>query len=42
VKDNSKNKTYLNGVEVAGETALRDEDVLQLGKATVKIKILSY
>lgn len=42
VKDNSKNKTYLNGVEVMGEIALRDEDVLQLGKATVKVKILSY
>lgn len=42
VKDNSRNKTYLNGVEVAGEMALRDEDVLQLGRATVKIKILSF
>lgn len=40
VKDNSKNKTYLNGVEVMGEMALRDEDILQLGRATVKVKIL--
>lgn len=42
VKDNSKNKTYLNGMEVMGEMALKDDDVLQLGRATVKIKILSY
>ena len=42
VKDNSKNKTYLNGMEVAGEMALKDDDVLQLGRATVKIRILSY
>lgn len=42
VKDNSKNKTYLNGMEVMGEMALRDDDILQLGKAAVKVKILSY
>ena len=42
VKDNSRNKTYLNGMEIVGEMALKDDDVLQLGKATVKIKILSY
>lgn len=42
VKDNSKNKTYLNGVEVLEEMALRDEDILQLGKSSVKIKILNY
>ncbi|MDO5346849.1 MAG: FHA domain-containing protein, partial [Lachnospiraceae bacterium] len=42
VKDNSKNKTYLNGVEVMGKMMLRDGDVLQLGKATVKVKILGY
>lgn len=40
VKDNSsRNKTYLNGVEVLGEVTLRDEDILQLGKASVKVKI---
>lgn len=42
IKDNSKNKTYINGQEVVGETALRNEDVLQLGKSTVKVRILSY
>lgn len=42
IKDNSKNKTYLNGVEVMGEMALRNEDILQLGKASVKVIILSY
>lgn len=42
VKDNSKNKTYLNGTEVTGEVALRDEDVLQMGKSTVKVEILGY
>ena len=42
VKDNSRNKTYLNGMEIVGEMALKDDDVLQLVKATVKIKILSY
>ncbi len=42
VKDNLKNKTYLNGVEVTGENILRDEDILQMGKATVKVKILNY
>lgn len=41
VKDNSKNKTYLNGMEVLGEVALRDGDVLRLGKATVRVQILS-
>lgn len=40
VKNNSKNKTYLNGVEVIGEMALCDGDVLQMGHASVKIKIL--
>ena len=42
VRDNSKNKTYINGQEVVGEMALRNEDVLQLGKSTVKVRILSY
>lgn len=42
VKDNSKNKTYLNGKEITGETVLKNEDVLQLGKAVVRIRILSY
>lgn len=42
IKDNSKNKTFLNGMEVMGEMALQDGDVLQMGKATVKVKILSY
>lgn len=42
VKDNSKNKTYLNGIEIMGETALKDGDVLQLGRATVMVKILKY
>lgn len=42
VKDNEKNKTYLNGMEISGESVLRDEDVLQMGKATVRIKILNY
>lgn len=41
IKDNSKNKTYLNGMEISGEVALQNEDILQLGKATVKVKILS-
>ncbi|MDO5136669.1 MAG: FHA domain-containing protein, partial [Eubacteriales bacterium] len=40
IKDTSRNKTYLNGVEVAEESALRDEDILQLGKASVKVRIL--
>lgn len=42
VRDNSRNKTYLNGVEVAGEMVLRDKDVLQMGKATVKVNFLNY
>lgn len=41
VKDNSRNKTYLNGVEVMGEVVLRDEDVLQMGKSIVKVRILN-
>lgn len=41
IKDNSRNKTYLNGLEVVGEMVLRDEDVLQMGKATVKIRIIN-
>ncbi len=40
VKDNSKNKTFINGHEVLGEMLLRDQDVLQLGKAVVKVHIL--
>ena len=40
VKDNSRNKTYLNGVEVTGEMALCDGDVLQMGRASVKVRIL--
>lgn len=39
IKNNSKNKTYLNGVEVIGQMVLCDGDVLQLGEALVKIKI---
>lgn len=39
VRNNSRNNTYLNGVEVVGEMALRDKDVLQMGKAVVKLRI---
>lgn len=39
VKNNSKNKTFLNGVEVIGEMALRNGDVLRMGDASVTIKI---
>lgn len=43
IKDNaSKNKTYLNGMEVKEEVALQDGDLLQLGKANVQVKILNY
>lgn len=41
VRDNSRNKTYLNGVEVTGEMVLRDRDVLQMGKAIVKVNFLN-
>ncbi|MDO4649929.1 MAG: FHA domain-containing protein, partial [Eubacteriales bacterium] len=41
VKDNSKNKTYLNGNEVVGEMLVRNQDMLQLGRATVKVRILT-
>lgn len=40
VRDNSRNRTFLNGVEVRDEVSLRDEDVLLLGKASVKVRIL--
>lgn len=42
VRDNSKNKTYLNGMEVVDEMTLRDGDMLQMGRASVKIRILNY
>lgn len=41
VRDNSKNKTYLNGMEVVEEMALRDGDMLQMGRASVKVRILN-
>ncbi len=37
IKDNGKNKTYLNGVELNGEILLRNEDVIQMGRARVKV-----
>lgn len=40
VRDNAKNKTWINGVEVAGECALRDGDILRMAGATVKVGIL--
>ena len=39
VRNNSRNKTYLNGVEVTSDMALCDGDVLQMGNAVVKIRI---
>lgn len=42
IKDNSRNKTFLNDVEVSGEMPLQNDDVLRMGRAVVKIKILSY
>ncbi len=40
VRDNEKNKTWLNGAEVAGECPLRDGDILRMAGATVKVRIL--
>ena len=40
VKDNSKNKTFLNGKEVIGELPLQNEDILQMGRAKIKVKFL--
>ncbi len=37
IRDNYKNKTYLNGNEVLGDTLLHNNDVIQMGNATVKI-----
>ncbi len=42
IKDNSRNKTFLNDVEVSGEMPLQNDDVLRMGRAVVKVKILSY
>ncbi|MDO4634067.1 MAG: VWA domain-containing protein [Eubacteriales bacterium] len=38
VTDNGKTKTYLNGSEVRGETILHDNDVLSMGRASVKVR----
>lgn len=42
IRDNSRNKTFLNDVEVSGEMPLQNDDVLRMGRAVVKVKILSY
>ena len=42
IRDNSRNRTFLNDVEVSGEMPLQNDDVLRMGRAVVKVKILSY
>lgn len=42
IRDNSRNKTFLNDVEISGEMPLQNDDVLRMGRAVVKIEILSY
>ena len=42
VKDEgARNKTFLNGREVTGEMLLKNDDVLQLGQATVRVRMIA-
>ena len=43
IHDNgSKNKTHLNGKEVTGEKALKEGDIIRLGRVKLRVEKISF
>ena len=40
--ESTRNKTYVNGIEVIGEMPLKDADIIQMGNTKVEVRIIQY